>query len=276
MAGNPTPEKSGSRAIEVFFSYSHKDEKLRDQLEKHLIILKRQGLISDWYDRRIGAGKEWRGQIDIHLNTAGLILLLTSADFLASDYCYDVEMTRAMKRHEAGEALVIPVILRACNWKGSPFGKLQALPKNAKPVTSWKNRDEAFYDVAKGIEGAAVERTANPPRPIFKPDRPMLGSRLYALRRLPDSRFSPEERETLVKDSESRAKKFVPDPELRKKILKAAEALLKKNRGRSLSKKQLETIDGQFLARDSRKPDAEIVRWVLRAARLHPQGRVLR
>jgi hypothetical protein len=77
------PKPKPSEPMEVFFSYSHRDEKLRDQLEKHLTILKRQSLINGWYDRRIGAGKEWEGQIDTHLNTAGLILLLTSADFLA-------------------------------------------------------------------------------------------------------------------------------------------------------------------------------------------------
>ena len=96
-----------------------------------------------------------------HVNSAGVILLMVSADFMASAYCWDVEMKRAMERHEAREAVVIPVILRAVDWHSAPFGKLQALPKNAKPVTSWPNRDEAFADIAKGIRGA-VERLANP------------------------------------------------------------------------------------------------------------------
>src|SRR5438128_1377433 len=100
--------------IEVFFSYSHKDEELRDEMANHLSILKRQGVITDWHDRRITAGDEWAGQIDEHLNSAHLILLLISADFIASDYCYDLELTRAMERHEAREACVIPVILRPC------------------------------------------------------------------------------------------------------------------------------------------------------------------
>ena len=145
------------KPVELFYSYSHKDEELRDELERHLSILKRQGVIAGWHDRRIGAGKEWKGQIDAHLNTARVILLLISADFLASDYCYDVEMRRAIERHEAGEARVIPVILRAVDWKGAPFGKLQCLPTDAKPVTSWTNRDEAFRDVAQGIRKAVEE-----------------------------------------------------------------------------------------------------------------------
>ena len=110
-------------AIEVFFSYSHRDEEMRDELEKHLTILKRDGVITTWHDRRIGAGSEWEGQIDEHLNAAEIILLLISVDFLASDYCHDIELRRAMERHEAGEARVIPVILRTVDWKGAPFGK---------------------------------------------------------------------------------------------------------------------------------------------------------
>src|SRR4051812_25942213 len=97
----------------VFFSYSHADEALRDELEKHLKILQRQGIIEMWHDRRIGAGSELHGEIDENLNSADIILLLVSADFLNSDYCHDVEMKQAIKRHNNGEAIVIPVILRA-------------------------------------------------------------------------------------------------------------------------------------------------------------------
>jgi hypothetical protein len=142
--------------IEVFFSYSHKDEELRNELANHLSILKRQGVIKDWYDRQIGAGTEWKDQIDTHLENARIILLLVSSDFLASDYCYDIEVRRAMERHEAGEALVIPVILRPVDWQGALFGKLQALPRDDKPVTSWPNRDEGFLKVAAGIRAAVA------------------------------------------------------------------------------------------------------------------------
>lgn len=145
------PEESGKQGIELFFSYSHRDGKLRDELEKYLSLLKRQGLITGWHDRKITASSEWAGEIDTHLNSAKIILLLISADFLASDYCYDKEMTRAMERHEAGEARVVPIILRACDWQDSPFAKLQALPKDGRPITSWPNRAQAFTDVAKGL-----------------------------------------------------------------------------------------------------------------------------
>lgn len=147
--------------IEVFFAYSHKDEELRDELAKHLSLLQRQGIIQSWHDRRITAGTEWKGQISRNLDTAGIILLLISADFLASDYCYDIETKRAMARHDAGDARVIPIILRPCDWMSAPFGKLQALPKDAKPVTTWSNRDEAFLDIVKGIR-QAINDLQNP------------------------------------------------------------------------------------------------------------------
>ncbi|HWS87418.1 MAG TPA: tetratricopeptide repeat protein [Pyrinomonadaceae bacterium] len=146
--------------LELFYSYSHRDEDLRDKLETHLSMLKRQKVINQWHDRGILAGEEWGGEIDEHLKAADIILLLVSADFLASDYCYDIELKLAMERHEKSEARVVPIILRPCDWSGAPFGKLQALPKNAKPVTTWPNQDEAFTDIAKGIRKVAQELLA--------------------------------------------------------------------------------------------------------------------
>jgi hypothetical protein len=146
-------------AIQVFYSYAHEDEDLRTELNKHLILLQRQGVIVGWHDRRITAGTKWSGEIDAHLQRAQIILLLVSADFLASDYCYEVELQRAMTRHEADEARVIPIILRAVDWSSAPFGLLQALPQDGRPITSWSNRDEAFHDVARGIRAVAEEIT---------------------------------------------------------------------------------------------------------------------
>lgn len=121
--------------------------------------MKRQGLTIEWSDRKIGAGMEWSGEIKTHLNTSHIILLLVSPDFMVSDYCYDIEVKRAMERHQADEARVIPIILRQVYWEGAPFGGLQALPKDAKPVLSsyWHNLDEAFFDVALGIRRVVEE-----------------------------------------------------------------------------------------------------------------------
>ena len=155
-APNLSSDSEAAGPICLFYSYSHDDESLRDELAKHLSALKRQGLIAGWHDRMIGAGEEWKGAIDRNLEQAQIILLLVSSSFLASDYCWDVETKRAVERHDQGGAMVIPIIVRPCDWHGSPFAKLQSLPKDGKAVTSWSNRDEAWTDIAKGIRRAVV------------------------------------------------------------------------------------------------------------------------
>ncbi len=144
-------------SLEVYFSYADKDEDLRKELENHLSVLKQQGLITGWHRRNISAGMEQASEINAHLNTAHIILLLISPDFIASDYCHNVEVKRALERHNAGEARVIPVVLRPVYWKGASFGELEALPANGKPVTSWSNHDEAFLAVAEGIRKVIEE-----------------------------------------------------------------------------------------------------------------------
>jgi tetratricopeptide (TPR) repeat protein len=150
-----------TKAIEVFYSYAHEDKKLRNKLEKHLSLLKRQGLITDWHDRKIIAGVEWANEINTYLNTAHIILLLISPDFLSSDYCDSVEMKRAMERHDLKEARVIPIILRPVHWQSAPFSKLQILPTDGKAVTLWSNRDKAFLNITEGIEIVVKEFTQN-------------------------------------------------------------------------------------------------------------------
>jgi hypothetical protein len=148
----------------LFFSYSHKDEGLRDKLEVHFAMLKRQGVIETWHDRRIVAGDDFAGRIGEELERADIILLLVSPDFLASDYCYDIEMTRAIERHQAGEARVIPVVLRPCDWHDAPFGMLNAAPKDGKPISTWPDLDEALLDVVKAIKTAAARHGGAPRR----------------------------------------------------------------------------------------------------------------
>ena len=141
--------------IEVFFSYSREDKPLRDKLEIHLSSLKRQGVISSWHDRQIVAGSEWEEEIDRHMRSADIILLLVSPDFVASDYCHEIELPIAMARHEAEDVCVVPILLRPVEgWEKLPFAKLQVYPSGGKPITLWSNRDSAFVDVATGIRGA--------------------------------------------------------------------------------------------------------------------------
>lgn len=160
IPGARKPETEKPKSLKLFYSYAHTDEALRNELKKHLSVLKRQGLISEWHDRKITAGKDWEGEIDKNLKDSQMVLLLISPDFMDSDYCHDVELKEAMRMHESGEARVVPIFLRSCLWKGSLFGKLQGFPKDAKFVTSWSNQDEAFTDIATNLREAILEMTA--------------------------------------------------------------------------------------------------------------------
>ena len=115
-------------ALDIFISYSHKDEALREELYAHLSILRHQGIINDWFDGDIAPGIEWESQILTRLNNAQIILLLISADFLASKFCYGIELRQAIERHKANQARVLPIILRPVDWEGAPFAILQVLP----------------------------------------------------------------------------------------------------------------------------------------------------
>ena len=155
------PLQPSRSSIRLFISYAHRDEDLRLELDDQLSNLYRQQIISGWHDRRIAPGQEWADQIDNALNEAQIILLLISARFMASDYCYAKEMVRAIERHDAGEAVVIPIILSACDWQDAPFSKLQALPKDAKPIKNWNDRDEAWLDVVRGLR-QVIDRLSRP------------------------------------------------------------------------------------------------------------------
>lgn len=150
----------------AFISYSHKDESLRNELESHLAMLKRSGEIETWHDRRIVAGSAFDSEISEELESSQIILMLISADFLSSNYCYDIEMARAMEKHGDGSAVVIPVILRPCDWHSSPLGKIMATPTDGKPITMFANQDEAFTNVAKDIRRAAEKFGSHPPQDI--------------------------------------------------------------------------------------------------------------
>jgi hypothetical protein len=140
--------------IEIFCSYAHADERWFRKLETHLSLLKRQGLIALWHDRQIDAGVDQVHAIDAHLESASVILLLISSDYMASDYCYGIEMQRALERHQSNKARVIPILIRPIDWQGTPFKHLHALPTDARPITTWNNKDQAFADVAAGIRRA--------------------------------------------------------------------------------------------------------------------------
>ena len=135
------------RSVEIFISYSHEDIKWWEKLLMHFSTLERQGLISSWHDRKIEGGSEWAGEIDKHINSSEIIILLLSPNFLASNYAFEIEMKRALARHEAGEACVIPIIVRPCEWQEIGTKKLQVLPHNSVAVSKWPDEDDAFLDI---------------------------------------------------------------------------------------------------------------------------------
>lgn len=146
-----------SKALSLFISYSHTDESFKNDLEKHLDPLKRLNLIDIWHDGKIQAGQEINTEILKNLSNADIILMLVSIDFLNSYFCIEVEMEKALERHDKGIARVIPIILRSCMWESMPFQNLKALPKDAKAVNTWTDRDEALTSIAKDLRAVAEE-----------------------------------------------------------------------------------------------------------------------
>lgn len=145
----PNESQSGAR---IFISYAHEDEDLKEELDKHLKVLKRSSKVEVWSDRQLAAGQEWDDSIMSELRRANIILLLISVDFNASDFIWDKELAVAMERHQEGTSRVVPIILRKCNWEGLPYAALQALPRRARPVTEYPDRDVAYTEIAEAVE----------------------------------------------------------------------------------------------------------------------------
>jgi hypothetical protein len=148
--------------LRVFWSYSHADRELRNKLEAHLASLKRANRIENWHDSKIPAGTRWRETIDRELERADIILLLVSAAFLDSEFCHSVELKRAIERHKAGDALVIPIMLRPCDVQDTAIAELQRVPEGGRPITKWGNRDEACQDVVRRLREAIQGWTRGP------------------------------------------------------------------------------------------------------------------
>jgi hypothetical protein len=140
--------------IRLFYSYSSADEEYRKRLETSLVMLKRFEGLMGWHFRKIIAGEEWDKEIKGELEKADIILLLISPDFLVSDYCFDIEVKRAIEKHEEGSASVVPVILRQCDWKHekSPIKILQGVPENGIPISLWPDQDVAYQDITEKLK----------------------------------------------------------------------------------------------------------------------------
>jgi hypothetical protein len=145
-------------SLQLFYSYSHRDAALLDQLRTAINQLVHDGLIADWYDGELPAGSRWSREIAQRLQSADVILLLVSSDFLASDFCRSYEMNIALQRESAGDALVIPILLRpVADWQRSEFAHLTTLPRNRRAVTLWSNRDLAYASIVEDVRRAIEE-----------------------------------------------------------------------------------------------------------------------
>ncbi|MEX1330384.1 MAG: TIR domain-containing protein [Desulfobacterales bacterium] len=144
--------------LKVFYSYAHEDEPLRDRIDEHLEILRRQNLIVGWHDRHIIPGTEWNRVISDQLLAADIVLLLVSKAFMASTYVNEVEIPEAMKVHNSGKVRVIPILLEEIeNLDQVPFAKLQILPTRATPLSTWKDPVKALRDIAIGVRQVAKD-----------------------------------------------------------------------------------------------------------------------
>lgn len=153
-------------AWRVFYSYSHKDAELRERLATYLAPLKQQQKIIEWHDRKIEPGANWDTEINAQLESAHLILFLLSADFLASEYCFGVEVEKALARLKCGEVHVAPILLKPCLWEESRFSELQIIPRDAKAIISWASPDEALKDVASEIRKLISDPPPSPSKAL--------------------------------------------------------------------------------------------------------------
>lgn len=144
-----------SGLCKVFVSYARVDEAYRVRLNVHLAPLVREGLIDLWSDRAIAAGSDWERDIEHELATADIVLLLVTPDFVASVYCFEKELTEAIRRHEEEGVRILPVLVKNVDLVNMPFGRFKALPLNRRPISAWQDPDEAWLEVAQGVRQAA-------------------------------------------------------------------------------------------------------------------------
>jgi hypothetical protein len=146
------------RKIEVYISYAPEDKEIRNQLWDHLDVMDYPGLEIIWKDGKIGAGQAQKPAIEERLMNAQVILLLVSVNYLkAIKNRLKIEMIRAVQREHQQKARVIPIIVRSCEWKDAPFGRLTALPLSEIPIVLAPDRDEILLEVARDIKTAIEE-----------------------------------------------------------------------------------------------------------------------
>jgi internalin A len=135
-----------------FISYSHKDERFRDELKGALTAFERLGQLRGWDDTQIVPGQKWEPEILGKLERADIVVFLLSNDFIRSGYCYLKEAKRALERHAARECVVVPIVVRACRFDKLPLGEIQAIVPRRRPISEHTNRDRAWLEVTKQFD----------------------------------------------------------------------------------------------------------------------------
>lgn len=190
--------------MRAFISYSHKDHHILERLHIHLVQLRRENLITEWCDREISAGGNIDQTISEELENCDLFIPLISPDFLASNYCYDIEMKRALERHNEGEALVIPIIVEPSDWQSTPLKNIKVLPKDGNPIVEWTNQNNAFLDITQHLRKITSEPKPNE-FPEFKTDQKQnIASERYRIKK----DFDEIDKKDFVENTFNKIKKF--------------------------------------------------------------------
>ena len=159
---------TASSPLKLFIIYAREDQPALLELKAHLRLLEKRGDLKVWYDGEVLPGEKWDDAIKAQLALADIVVLFISKSFFNSEYIENEELKTALERHKKGEATVVPVIVKPCLWEADEeIGKLQVLPRNGKPVSSWGESDEAFSDVARGIR--RVMETHRPKQDSLQP-----------------------------------------------------------------------------------------------------------
>lgn len=145
--------------LKIFISYSPSDIKIKDEIDVHLSVLKRDGLIDTWHDRKIEPGEDRDKVIHSEISTADIIIVLVSPYFLSSSYLYEKELYIALKRHSKNETILIPIILDPCDWQHTQLRNFSSLPSDGKPISSFSNYHVPLAEIALKLRQLAETHT---------------------------------------------------------------------------------------------------------------------
>ena len=151
------------KPYDLFYCYADEDKALLNKLETHLSALKREGLIRSWSKQGISPGTNWQYELNNQINRASIILLLVSSNFTHSEHVYNFEIERVVKKRQTKKAIIIPVLIRSCDWEEVKFGEheklsdYEVLPQNRKPVTRWPDSRRSIRRDSTGSETSSYQ-----------------------------------------------------------------------------------------------------------------------